>query len=105
MEVLCHNGKFSEEVLEFFRLNAVSWPLEDKIYNIREVRREYGKVGSSDNLGVLLEEIINPKVDTYHPVLGTVKIEPSFSIRRFSTLQGDLVTREMISELIKQPVK
>lgn len=105
MEVLCHNGKFSPQVLEFYKLNGISYPTEGKIYGIREVRREYGKVDNEDNVGILLDEILNPKVDTYHPVLGTIKIEPSFSIKRFSTLHGDAITKETLSEIIKQSIK
>lgn len=105
MEVLCHNGKFSPQVLEFYKLNGISYPIEGRIYGVREVRREYGKVDNEDNIGILLDEIVNPKVDAYHPVLGTIKIEPSFSIRRFSNLHSDMLTKESLKDIIKQSIK
>lgn len=102
MDIICSDGKFSAEVLDFYAKNGISYPLQDKMYTLREARREYGKVDSLDNLGFLLEEIKNPKVDCYHAILGNVKIEPSFSAKRFTNLMGLPLNREEVSILIKQ---
>lgn len=98
MEVICINASFSPEVLEFFRLNKISMPVVDKIYNIRDVIKP--SVGQKET-GFLLEEIRNPKVHIKHPILGLAEVEPNFSSKRFTKLSGEPISSEEIKEILK----
>jgi hypothetical protein len=94
-EVICTDGKFSPQQMELFSRYDVEIPMENSFYTIREVIKPSGKVG----VGVLLEEIVNPKIPLAHPILGgTVMMEVNWSITRFSTLSRDTLTREMIEQ-------
>ena len=100
MEVICINGTFDKEVKDFFDAFGVVTPEQDSIYSIRET------INHSKGLcGVRLHEIKNPKVPQFHSILGKILIEPSFSIDRFRTLNGDIVTEEAIKESVKETVK
>lgn len=96
MEIICTNGKFSADILEFYKIHGVSVPVEDSLYNIRKVVRN-----SNGQIGLLLEEIINPEIPIKHAILGIGKMEPNFNVNRFSHLNGLIITNEEL-KLIKQ---
>lgn len=96
-EYICVNASFDRETLAFYAQFKVSTPVEDKMYNFREVRRH-----SNGQVGVLLEEIKNPNVPYTHPILGVTEGEPTFNINRFRTLSGDVLNAE---ELLKEPTR
>lgn len=91
MEILCINGTFHKEILLFYQQHGVSVPIEDKIYNIREVIKH-----THGSTGVRLEEIKNPQVPINHPILGSIMTEPTFDIKRFAKLNGSEITKEEI---------
>lgn len=96
MDVICIDGQFSEEAKKFYLEHGVVWPTQDKMYTIREVVNT--TIGET---GLLLVELVNPKVPIVHPILGQVSYEPNWNIKRFSTLMGDAITKETLSETIK----
>lgn len=95
-DIICVNGKFEENYRIWCIENNVKVPIEDKIYSIRDVVKH-----SNGATGLLLNEINNPKVDAGFILTGH-KIEPTFSINRFRTLQGNpiLTEKENILETI-----
>lgn len=103
MEVLCIDGNFSKETLEFYKIYGVITPIQDKIYNIREVINHASKPSGGETIGVRLEEIINPKVPIETSLLGKTMIEPSFALYRFRRLDGSILTKKEV-ENIKQKV-
>ena len=100
MDVICINGEFSEDAKRTYREYNVVWPEQDKMYTIREVVRT-----TTGETGLLLEELVNPKMPILHPVLGKVDYEPNWHISRFATLQGDVLTKEKLKDIIKQSIK
>ncbi len=96
-EVICINDKFDKEPAEFFSMHGVTLPEKGKIYHVREVVNH-----TINKVGLRLEEIVNPRVPTAHPILGMINIEPSFCQTRFSLLNGDMVTVDSLAEEIKQ---
>jgi hypothetical protein len=104
-EVVYVDDKYSAGQMEWFRKNGVKLPVLNSLYTIRELVKPSAKEG----MGVLLEEIRNVPVPVMHPILHQmVKVEPSFSISRFTTLSGEPLSREMVEEIkqgitVKQP--
>lgn len=96
-EIVCINDKFDKEPLEFFSKHGVVLPEKGKYYHVREVVTH-----TTSKVGLRLEEIINPRVPTAHPILGMINIEPSFCQTRFSLLNGDLVTVESLADEVNQ---
>ena len=98
MEVLCNNGVFSPQQMELFSRYDVQVPIEQQIYHVRDVIKPSGKAG----VGILLVELVNPKIPLAHPILGgTHMMEVNWKIERFSTLSGEPLSRDDI-ERIKQ---
>jgi hypothetical protein len=95
MEVLCINEKYPRETLVFWEIHGVSFPFEDKMYNIRDAVRHFD--GST---GLRVEEIVNPTVPIVHPVLGKINYEPTFDTKRFVKLSGEPLTKEEVEEYI-----
>lgn len=96
-EVICINSLFSSDVLEFYKEHGVSTPDRDKIYNVRDVI-----INSTGETGILLEEIVNPKVPVKHPLFGIASIEPNWHINRFRALDGTELTLSELRETTKQ---
>lgn len=93
MQVICINGEFSSEILEFWAKFSVISPIQDKLYNIRGVKKH-----SNGQTGVFLEELVNPKVPINN--VGMVMwLEPSFNHTRFARLNGTVLTKEMLEEV------
>ncbi|MEI6186934.1 MAG: hypothetical protein WCP46_00330 [Alphaproteobacteria bacterium] len=105
MEVICINGKFPPETVAFYTQYGVQSPKQDKIYNIRQVINHATKPGDGNKIGVLLEELKNPKVPVQNPILGETMMEPTFDIKRFSNLDGtEINEKELIKETIKNKI-
>lgn len=100
MDVICVDGHFSEEAKKIYEKHGVVWPKQDSLYTIKEVIRT-----TTGETGLLLEELVNPKIPILHPILGTVLYEPNWHIRRFRTLQGEEITSEMLREVISLSIK
>ena len=93
MDLICISDNYEPGKLAFWKEKGVSYPIKDKMYVLRNyVRHSHGEVG------IRVEEIVNPEVLVKHSVLGTAMIEPTFHCKRFATLQGDVLTLEMIKE-------
>lgn len=90
MDIICINSTFDAHILEFYQEFGVRTPQKDKIYTIRDIRKN--SVGGQT--GVLLNEIENPQVPIKHPILGVTMTEPSWNLSRFTTLLGDKVKKE-----------
>lgn len=98
MEVICFDGKFASDKLEYYKQYGVSVPIQDSTYNIRAVI-----TNSNGKKGFLLEEIINPAIPIIgHPILGNTMMEPNFSVFRFTDLEGNTITEEMLREINKK---
>lgn len=97
MDVICVDGKFSEDAKVFYTKHGVVWPEQEKMYTIRDVIKN-----TNGDTGLLLEELVNPKVPILHPILGSVQYEPNWNVERFRTLQGETITKESIALIIKQ---
>lgn len=72
MEVICIDGTFKKEELEFYAIYGVITPKKDVIYSIRKIRNDRG------TKGLLLNEIINPEVPIKTMMGGVIYIEPSW---------------------------
>jgi hypothetical protein len=103
MEVICIDGKFPPDAVDFYTKWKVSTPVEDSIYSIRSVIRHASKVGDEGAIGFWLEEIRNPKVPVGHPVLGLQMVEPSWNHNRFRALTGEMITEDALREMMKSP--
>lgn len=88
MDIICIDGSFSKECLKIYSEYGVVVPQQDKLYSIRDVI-----INSNGKTGLLLEELVNPKIPIDHPLFPGEKtmFEPNFDIKRFRTLGGDLV--------------
>lgn len=83
--VECIDSSFSEQQIVKIKI----LPVKNKVYTIREII-EYPTL---KRIGLLLEEIINPPIDTTQGVE-----EPSFDIKRFRELP-EVDVEEMVNEL------
>lgn len=100
MQVLCINDKYSPEWEAYFLLNDIKKPEANKIYGIREVVKN--TVGEP---GLLLVEIVNKLVPKISPLTRFQgKAEQNFAISRFTDLQGQPISKEKISEMLKQTI-
>lgn len=95
-QVICIDANFTPDQLAFWLKYKVKHPLQDKIYSVRDVIKH-----TTGDTGLLLTEIENPKVPTPHPVLGSIKMEPTWAIRRFAHLDGSPLSMEEVREMIK----
>lgn len=84
MEVVFIDDKFSADYLKFYGEHGVVIPTLNQIYSIREVRYDMGKQG------LLLEGLNNPKIPN-NVGYKVLNLEPSWNIRRFTTLLGDKI--------------
>jgi len=88
MDILCINDVFSPEQMAVIP----NRPQKGNMYTIRDiVKSQYGT-------GLLLNEIQNPK-NGWAEMSGTkFTFEPNFNISRFSNLNGEVLTYEMIRQ-------
>jgi hypothetical protein len=98
MEILCINDQFTQEQIEFYQKFNVTIPKEGKLYSIRKIIFH-----PSRGTGLLLNEIINPLVPIKSSIgMGAGMIEPDWNSNRFSTLQGEIITREELRKIKKE---
>lgn len=95
MDVICINGTFRPDNLEFYRKHGVLTPIKDKIYTIRR------KLWNGGKLGVYLNELKNPEIPIQSIISdkGYKMMEPNWNIDRFRTLQGEVITEEMLENI------
>jgi len=97
MEMVCIDGKFSAEFLDFYAKYGVSVPVEGKLYNPRSVNKN-----SNGEWEILLVEIVNPQVPIKHPILGIAHKEPAWRLSRFAKLDGSQISTEEAIMLKKE---
>lgn len=91
MDIICINDNFSPEKMA----EIPNRPIKDKFYTIRDV------IKSQNGIGLLLNEVHNPK--SGWTILNGIKFtfEPNFSIKRFSDINGNPLNVEEISKINK----
>lgn len=94
-EIICINGSFLPEQLEFYKLHKISVPKQDKLYNIRALINN-----SNGKKGILLEEIKNPTIPFKHHILGIIHNEPNWDINRFRNLDQSEITKEQLNKIL-----
>jgi hypothetical protein len=91
MDIICINDNFSpEQVAEI-----PNRPIKDKMYTIRDI------VKSANGIGLLLNEIHNPKNGWVVRDGMKFTFEPNFNINRFSDLQNQPLNYETIKQVEK----
>ena len=88
MDILCINDVFSPEQMAVIP----NRPQKGNMYSIRDI------VKSSVGTGILLNEIHNPHNGWAEMNGMKFTFEPNFNINRFSNLNGDVLTYEMIKQ-------
>jgi hypothetical protein len=96
-DIICINDNYTQEWLDYFKQNGISYPTQDKLYTIRRIVQN-----TKGEKGLLLNEIINPEVTKISPLTGFKgNTEQNFAISRFTNLDGTPVLYEQIKEVIK----
>lgn len=97
MEVICINDNFSADWELYFSKHGIVKPIADKIYTIRDIVPN--TVGEK---GLLLVEIVNKPTPRISPLTGMSGMaEQNWAVSRFADLMGRPLTKETISEIIK----
>jgi hypothetical protein len=78
MDIICINDLFESEKLAFYEQHGIITPQKDN----------------------LLNEIINKEIPIKHKILGVSHKEPAWKATRFAKLNGDIITKEEIKNLI-----
>lgn len=103
MDVICIDDIFSTDCLKFYSLHGVVTPVKDTMYTIRGIDSVRGTTG------LYLEEIVNPKVPIQSPAFAMtgsiLNREPSFHIKRFSTLGGEKINEEELKQILEDVTK
>ena len=95
MEIICINDIFTQEQIE----KIPNRPKQNSLYSIREIIY-YQELQET---GFLLNEIHNPYLP--HNKMGIdCTFEPTFNSKRFTTLNGESITKEHIKQL-QQTIK
>lgn len=96
-DIICINDNYTQEWLDYFKQNGISYPTQDKLYTIRRIVQN-----TKGEKGLLLNEIVNPEVTKISPLTGFKgNTEQNFAISRFTNLDGTPVLYEQIKEVIK----
>jgi len=100
MEVICINDRFTPEWDLYFGKNGIVKPVANKVYGIREIVPN--TVGEK---GLLLVEIVNKPTPRISPLTSMKGMaEQNWAVSRFTDLQGRPLSKETISELIKNSI-
>lgn len=91
MDIICIDDNFTPEQMA----EIPNRPIKDKLYTIRDI------VKSANGTGLLLNEIHNPQNGWVMRNGMKFTFEPNFNIRRFSDLQHQPLTYEMIQQVVK----
>lgn len=93
MELLCKNGKFSEEQMIVFNKYNIKLPKEGYIYELLRVVK-YPRIGKT---GLIVAPLQNQFIEG--EIAGIKgKNEVSFDKERFTTLMNDEITEEMLKQ-------
>lgn len=90
MTVICIDDRFSPEARQVYEQYGIVTPQEGVLYNIREVvNTRYGK-------GLLLEELVNPKMYCHN--IGEVEMwaEVNWALSRFTNVDGTEINIEQL---------
>ena len=97
MDIICINDYFSPEARQVYEQYGVVTPQQDVYYSVREV------VTTRYGTGLLLNELVNPKMYCHNIEEVEMWAEPNFKISRFQTIDGSEITEEQLNEFkIKQ---
>jgi len=88
MDIFCVNDNFTPEQMA----DIPNRPIKDKMYTIRDV------VKSANGVGLLLNEVHNPKNGWVVRDGMKFTFEPNFNINRFSDIHGGLLSYDMVRE-------
>ncbi|MEO1259618.1 MAG: hypothetical protein AAFZ15_12515 [Bacteroidota bacterium] len=91
MDILCINDNFSSEQIA----EIPHRPIQGKMYTIRDI------IKSGNGIGLLLNEIHNPKNGWIVKDGMKFTFEPNFNINRFSDLENRPLNYEMIKQVEK----
>ena len=91
-EIICINDSYAEKVLVRWAEHGVKHPVEGSIYTLREIIR-HSSHQNKNMVGIRVNEINNPTVPVDRPF--PMDIEPTFSIKRFTTLLGEPLSLEV----------
>ena len=91
MDIICIDDNFTPEQM----VDIPNRPIKDSIYSIRDV------VKSANGIGLLLNEIENPKTGWTTRNGMKFTFEPNFNINRFANLQHLPLTYEMVKASTK----
>ncbi len=91
MDIICIDDKFTPEQIS----DIPNRPIKDKLYSVRDI------VKSANGIGLLLNEIENPKTGWTMRDGMKFTFEPNFSIHRFADLQHQPLSYEMIKAIKK----
>jgi hypothetical protein len=95
MDIICINDLFESEKLAFYEQHGIVTPQKDNLYTIRLFSKN-----SNGEYEILLNEIINKEIPIKHKILGISYKEPAWKSTRFAKLNGDIITKEEIKNLI-----
>lgn len=89
-EIICINDLFSPEARQVYEQYGIVTPQQDVYYSVREV------VITRYGTGLLLNELVNPKMYCHN--IGEVEMwaEVNFKISRFLTVNGQVLTEELL---------
>lgn len=89
MDLICIDDHFDQRSIAAIP----NRPVKDKMYTFRDMRKLI-----TGDIGILVHELINPEL----PHGPNHTFEPGSHIRRWATINGDLVTKEMVKEFMDQ---
>lgn len=93
MDLICIDGVFQKtnEILHF--------PIEGNVYTLRAIKRNF-----DGSYGLLLNEIVNPKISGNTGYGFRAIFEPNFHPLRFTTLSGDTLSTAMLDKFVLEEV-
>lgn len=94
LEIICCNDKFSSELLILYSKYNVITPKKGNFYTIREIVNFV-----KGEKGLLLNEIVNDPIPTINSLGFKANMETAWAISRFTTLNNETLTNEMVTEL------
>jgi len=100
VEIICVDDTFRIDQKEYWKKHNVKHPIKDEIYTIRDVIKH-----TNGKTGIMLNEIINPKILINHPILGYSKRETTWNIDRFRKLNGDIISKEELENIVSTVVE
>lgn len=90
MEIICINDLFSPEARQVYEQYGIVTPQEGVYYSVRSV------ITTRFGTGLLLNELVNPKMYCHNIDEVEMWAEPNFKISRFQTIDGQVLTEELL---------